>query len=60
MEDKPKKQLTEQQKERVTRHARRFMRWLEVEGTPKDDEPIMPIEVIVHDDDGNIIKTEIH
>ena len=59
MMDSQEQQLTEEQKQQARNVARRYLRAMGL-NVPEDNEPVIPLEVIVEDDDGNEIERRIY
>lgn len=58
-EKREQQDLTEEQRKQARRVARRYLRAIGLK-VPEDDEPVIPLEVIVEDDDGNEIERRIY
>lgn len=58
-EKREQQDLTEEQRNQARRVARRYLRAIGLK-VPEDDEPVIPLEVIVEDDDGNEIERRIY
>ena len=58
-EKREQQDLTEEQRKQARRVARRYLRAIGLK-VPEDDEPVIPLEVIVEDDDGNEIERRFY